>query len=495
MFYTNQHVFPETIAKARTQSTTPMPPKAKRNDFCACGSGKKYKKCCLLKEQASRPLTKQLLDEASTNAISLLLDFSIKFPEPLKAPPLNRPVPEMPDAEAQTTLKNELLMPWILYLWHPPDAPSQALPSDRTVAARFLRQEGEKLDGITRRFMEAARLEPFSYWQVEGVSPGASLLMKDMVTGEERIVRDVSSSKTVARWDIFFAQVVGLEGTFIFNSIGVYPLAPDQFRQSIVAFAEGIKKQTGESADRRRLLGYQTEFILHYLQCVDEMLHPKLPELQNMDGDKLVFAKSRYVFGAASRPDVIKALISVRDVEKAGEEGGDAKFVWLALPKAPNNHNKGKVIKASIRVGQDRMESECNSEARDKALRKQILKHLGSLMTYESTNLQPFNPGKMSGELPQAGADKSGALDLATLSEEDRKRIEGMFEQQHMFWLDEQVPLLGGKTPRETSRTSQGKKQVADMINDWENMRSRAQDIQFCFDFNKLRAELGIALE
>ena len=464
-----------------------------RNDPCPCGSGKKYKKCCLLGEQAARPLTKQLLDEASTNAIALLLDFSIKFPEPLKEPPLNRPVPELPNADAQDALQNELLAPWILYLWYPPEAPSQALPSDRTVAARFLRQEGEKLDGITRRFIEAARLEPFSYWQVEGVSPGASLLLKDMVTGVERLVYDVSSSNMAAKWDIFFAQVVGLEGTFIFNSIGVYPLAPNQFRQSIGEFAEDIKKQIGESADRRRLLGYQTEFILHYLQCVDEMLHPKLPEMQNMDGDKLVFAKSRYVFDAASRLDVIKALISVRDVEKSGEEGGDAKFVWLAMPKAANH--KRKVVKAGIRVGQDWLESECNSEARDKALRKQLLKHLGSLMTHESTNLQPFNPGKMSGELPQAGADKSGALDLATLSEEDRKQIEKVLTEQQMSWLDENVPMLGNKTPRETASTPQGKKQIAGMINDWENMQSRVRDRQFRFDFNKLRAELGIDLE
>jgi len=33
------------------------------------------------------------------------------------------------------------------------------------------------------------------------------------------------------------------------------------------------------------------------------------------------------------------------------------------------------------------------------------------------------------------------------------------------------------------------------MINDWENMQSRVRDRQFRFDFNKLRAELGIDLE
>jgi hypothetical protein len=35
--------------------------KAGRNDLCPCGSGKKYKKCCALKEQRSRVSTLMLV--------------------------------------------------------------------------------------------------------------------------------------------------------------------------------------------------------------------------------------------------------------------------------------------------------------------------------------------------------------------------------------------------------------------------------------------------
>lgn len=470
-----------------------MTPTISPNDYCSCGSGKKFKKCCLLKEQSSRPLTKQLLSEACMDAVSLLLEFAGKFPEPLKTPPLNRPVPELPDAEAQNSLQNGLLAPWILYLWHPPNAPSQTLPSDRTVAARFLRQEGEKIDGITRRFIDAARSEPFSYWQVEGVSAGASLLLKDMVTAEERVVCDATTSRTATKWDIFFAQVVGLDGIFIFNSLGLYPLSPGRFRQPVARFVEFIKKRMNSSADRRNLLAHQTEFISHYLECVDTVLHPKLPELRNMDDDKLVLAKTRYAFNTVDRQEVIMGLMSLDGLEKTDEDGDALKFVWLALSENPDH--KQKVLKASIRLGQDWLESECNSEDRDKALRKRILKRLGSLITHENTNLQPFNHGKMDGKPPHAGEDEAGEFNLASLPKEDRKRFEEMLAQQHMSWLDERVPMLGGKTPRETAKTSQGKKQVADMINDWENMHGRSRDGQFSFDFNKLRAELGIELE
>lgn len=157
------------------------------------------------------------------------MDFALKYPEPIKTPPLNRPVPELPDAEAQSALNNNLLTPWVLYLWHTPDDSEQTLPSERTAVARFLKKEGARLDGITRRFIEAARSEPFTYWQVQGASPGESLLLQDMATGEERVVMDAASSSMASKWDIFFAQVVGLDGVYILNGMGLYsrPVPPN----------------------------------------------------------------------------------------------------------------------------------------------------------------------------------------------------------------------------------------------------------------------------
>ena len=465
----------------------------RRNEPCPCGSGKKFKKCCLLNEQPSRPLTREILGQACREAFSLLLDFAVTLPEPLETPPLGRPVPELPDDEAQHTLQNELLTIWIFYLWSPPAATSLTLPSERTVAARFLRQAGHTLDGVTRRYIEAARLEPFSYWQVESVSPGAGVLLKDLVTGEERSVADLSISRSAAKWDIIFAQVVGLDGMCILNGMGLYPLAPACFRQGVVQFADNIRTRVGQTPDRLSLLRHQTEFVNHYLSCVDEMLTPKLPGLRNMDGDKLVMVTSEYSFAPERRAGVILALRALRDLHEEDRRDGADRFIWMAMPKSPGH--KDKVVKGSIAVGPDGLGSECNSEARDKALRRRLLKSLGALLTHESTNLQPFHPEKAVRKPPDSAGEKSGAIDLTTLSAEDRQRFEVVFEQQYMSWLDTEVPMLGGKTPRQVARTAKGRAQVAAMINDWENMQNRNSDMQYIFDFNKLRAELGIPPE
>ena len=50
-----------------------------RNAPCPCGSGKKYKKCCMLKERTSAPiLTHHLLRKAADKAPNLLLPYAKK---------------------------------------------------------------------------------------------------------------------------------------------------------------------------------------------------------------------------------------------------------------------------------------------------------------------------------------------------------------------------------------------------------------------------------
>lgn len=44
-----------------------------------------------------------------------------------------------------------------------------------------------------------------------------------------------------------------------------------------------------------------------------------------------------------------------------------------------------------------------------------------------------------------------------------------VLHQHAMRWLDESIPALGGKTPRQTVKTKAGRKQVALMIRTWPN--------------------------
>jgi hypothetical protein len=464
-----------------------------RNDLCPCGSGKKYKKCCLLNEQTRRPLSRTLLGQASQKAFNELLKFSGES-DGVPTVPEDLPRLSLIDKNQVDGLFHVLILPWLFYQQHPQKPETLDGPSEETVVANCLRQRGASLDGMTRRYMDAARSEPFSFWQVLESSPNSGLLLKDMITGDERFVADVSLSRSVVRWDILFAQTVGLDGLYIVNATGIFAMKPSQFGRVATEFSELLRQPDGALPDRPCLFRYQHSFLRHYLESVQDMMNAPPPEIRNMDGDKLARVTSIYAFDPKRRNEVIAALAALDDMNSEGEEDGKTCVAWLAMPKSPGH--KDKVLKARILVGSEQLESECNSEKRDKTLRRRLLKALDALLSHESTTLKPFRPGPDSMKPSRAGRHPTGSLDLARLSEEDEKQVEDQLGQQFMAWADTEIPALNGKTPRQMVRTKTGKEKIAGMINEWENMSGHVgEDAIYRFDFNRLRAELKIPEE
>ncbi len=85
--------------------------KTGRNELCPCGSGKKYKKCCLSKDQAAEPAQpslRSILASASTNAVPKKPDI-VALPHTMA--PAGRtaapPAPPDPIAERAEQLWNE----------------------------------------------------------------------------------------------------------------------------------------------------------------------------------------------------------------------------------------------------------------------------------------------------------------------------------------------------------------------------------------------------
>jgi hypothetical protein len=55
-----------------------------------------------------------------------------------------------------------------MYQWYPYDEinPDAVYPCDHTVVAQFLRRRGRTVDAPARRYLEQAREESLSFWQV-----------------------------------------------------------------------------------------------------------------------------------------------------------------------------------------------------------------------------------------------------------------------------------------------------------------------------------------
>ena len=464
--------------------------KLSRNDPCPCGSGKKYKKCCMLKETTSTTsLTPHLLRKTADQIPGLLLSYGKKlYGEEGILIAWDDFWAGMPEEDFSFENPNlQLFTPWFMYHWYPDDElnPDLHYPCEHTIVAQFLKKKSWTIDSLTKRYLENAQKEPISFWQIEDIEVGKGLHLKDLALDRECFVHEVSATKILKKWDFILAQVVGLDGEYILSATGPYGLPSRKFRESITAFIN-LKKER-YFLKPTDLLEFDVDFIWFYQDCVDHLLNPTMPKITNTDGETLILSTSYYVFNQGDKQAIIEKLKAMRNIEYHGVEDEEEAFIWSIT------HKKAVLettLKGRINVGSDYLSTECNSKKRDRKLKDRLLKDFVNLIVYEETTYEDFDFDK----LPDSPT-KSGPLDLNELPDDAKQKVVNMLEQQHLNWVDKEIPALQNKTPREAVQTIEGKQQVINLINDWENSQLRTPNPQFQFDFNKLRKELELEEE
>ncbi len=462
-----------------------------RNDPCPCGSGLKYKKCCLLKEQDDgAQLAHRRVRRAAEQVPRLLLGHARKiygahaWDEAWGSFWDGQEDGEEEDAQSSVFL--EVFTPWFMYHWYPEkyDTPEVSYPCEHTVVAQFLRQQGRTVDPVVRGYLEAAQREPLTFWQAEAVEPGRGMLLRDLALDRECFVHDVAGSDGLSKWDLVLGHVVGLDGVHLLSGHGPYPLPAARFRQAVEEFLQPLR--AGFSGPES-VLGYDVDFLWFYQDCVAELLTPAVPQLTNTDGEELELTTSRYRFAPADRPAVIGRLQAMEELDEGTAHGEEVGFAWVVQRHEGMLRN---AVRGSLQVGAEHLVTECNSRAQDQALRERLQETLGGLVVYEDTaSKSPEEAGE------QTAGDGDGPLDLSKLPEEARAGVVAAMEQIYLRWADGKVPALGNQTPRKAVATEGGRAQVRELINDWENTQLRAPNPQFLFDFNKLRESLGLEPE
>ena len=459
-----------------------------RNDPCPCGSGKKYKRCCFIKEKVSlTTITPHLLQKTSDEVVSMLLEYAEKTygnESLLEAWDVH-----WSDVAGETVDSDnpylQVFIPWYIFQWYPEEYHSNLrFPSKHTVVARFLKENGRKLGNFTQRFLESAQREPLSFWQVEAIEYGKGMLIKDFVLERECFVYEDSGTKTIKKWDILFGQVVGLDEEYILAATGPYPLQPSMFREYIKGFTDRIKESNSHCVNPVDFLEFDVDFVACYKQCVEDLLNPPIPKLHNTDGQKLVFTITRYAFPREKREEILQKLNSMRNIECVGDDGEESEFLWIVESRQKRFE---RTTKGNIRIGEDYIQIECNSRSRDREVRTRVENFFGRLIEYEGTDYKPFELD----ELKETTEDPEHE-DLDNPPEEVSQEFVEMVEGLYMRWADDKVPALENQTPKEAVKDPGGRDKVVAMINDWENMDLRDPERPFRFDFNKLRNVLGL---
>lgn len=476
-------------------------PKVGRNEPCPCGSGKKFKQCCLKKEleqtHASGELAWRRVRRATDGYPYTLLKFitetygSVAVVEAWEEFTASAPMKFDPRSPFI-----ELFYTWFFYRWTPD--PSNTLVRDRRMhdlspARAHLQRFGKRYDPVLRRYVEGVLNAPLAFYEVIASSPGRGIRLREFFTEREYDVHEAAASESLTVGDSICAVLVACEGVTTIDGMGGYPIPPLR-RIDLIDFGKelGLTKQNAAG----RLPELDLDVIECYLRICEPFLRPSMPALRNTDGEPL--APQTLFFDIDSAEQAFAALhdLNFEDSEALQREQATcdaqgrvqkAEIPWLAkgnkMTPSWTNTALGRIL-----IDGSRMCVAVNSDERAEKIKALIATRLGAAARYRLSEKQSMEKMLADANTSQSAAPLS--QDELMKIPEVRAKLQAMLASHYETWPDTPLPALNGETPRQAARSQEGKQKVAALIDGIE--RTGAQQYGIADIVQGLRERLGI---
>ena len=449
-------------------------PRAGRNDPCPCGSGKKYKRCHLSADEVEAASQRaEVRPEADEHDFDGRLvrrlneyataQFGLEW---------RRFTKDFVDVEAAL----QLAVPWSVY---------QYPVRGRSVVEWFREEFDGRLSRSERRWLSAQQAAWLSVWEVIAVEPGESITLRDLLSFEERCVREESGSRTLVVRDALLGRIVDHEGVSLLCGSHPRPLPPMDAAEVVRRARGKLRRRRGVPPERLREGAIGRYLIKRWEEAVAdlELRNATPPQLQNTDGDPLLLTTDHFDIEPGTRAEVETCLAEIEGAEPEEEEPGEpVGYAFLAAGNPIHSSWENTLI-GRARLAGDTLRLETNSIARADSLRAQVEAACAHRIRHRvREHADPASPAVTAGV--------AGAPAEAPPPEAEQLMLD--FKRQHYAaWLDESLPVLGGVSPREAVRTARGRDAVDVLLKDMENREQRHQG-SGTFDFGELRRELQL---
>lgn len=445
-----------------------------RNDPCPCGSGLKYKKCCLGKAEAARP---PFTREDRERVLNRLMRFSTRpeFEQDHRAALIALWGDSLAD-RSDEDVQHALTIPTaeaVYEAWFAFDVP---IEDGRTLTDLFLERERARLNPGERAYLERMRVSHMRLYEVMDVRPEEGLHLVDLWTDERVWVRERRATLQVVRWDLLAARVVpGVEGVQVLDG-GLY-LYPTEAREAILkelrrAHRRFTRRCPGED------LGdfFKRATVLFHRAWLDWVVFPPTPILVTPEGDPIVLA--RVIFDVRDRPGLLRALSGHPDLV----DQDDGSYAWLEGISAQTRRNLGTFILKGDRVVFETMSRERAARGRrfleelaGEAVRHRATRHEDVERALAKSHRFPEPPG--SDIPPEVEAEVVGEL----------------YERHYRNWPDQPIPALGNRTPRQAARLKTMRPRLIALLKEFESRSERMrQEGRPAYDFGWMWQELGL---
>jgi hypothetical protein len=435
-----------------------------RNAPCPCGSGRKYKHCCLRDEQQA--VREARFDDAVGRRIQ---DWSSELFDDEITAALEEFIADgervMDDGDIQ-----------IFATWFHND---RALAGGRTPAERYAARPDipdSERDAAER--IASARL---GLYRVVAVEPGRSLTLEELA-GDRRVeVRSPHVSREAIRWDIVLARVMDGEPPSLWGPTRFFePCEELEFLAELVRLAASLP-------------GARALALMRYVPAS----RSAEPSFYTLEGDPVAFAAATWQIhdraAAAERTRELGGLVAGDPLEM-DITAQRATLVSQRPPLPPGalvleSSPVGAIDTISIatlRLEGGELRAEAMSEERLQQTLEIVAADFGEVVEFRHRDVTSVDEA-LAERRSRRRAPQPERVEASEL------RLIGDFASERMRrWLDEPHQSLAGRTPREAA-AGPDRAEVVRLLRQIENSAERARRRgEPAIDVVGLRSELGL---
>jgi len=482
-------------------------PRLGRNDPCPCGSGKKYKRCCLSSVEAKDFLARRLRHAEGELALDILDYAGKRYGEGLLGEAwaeftfaVEKPGDPREHPEFETSF-----LPWFLYNWvQDPHAKGKAPGArpEKALALEYMEQGGRRLSDLENRFVNECCRQAYSFYAITDVNRGRGLTLKNVMSHRTYEVVEREGSKTAERGCLLYARIVGVDGVAIMCGCGPL-LIPPSYHNSLIDLRERLTGSS-EPVTEEVVHDYDSELREAYFSIADRICNPRLPELRNTDGEPLVNMKLRFDLRCPPREafERLKELsVGQTDAEliddasyDAGGDLGSVRFSWTKTGNEMHKEWKNTVM-GSLAIEGRRLVAEVNSKQRGQRIRDEIEGRLGDSVVFKGAVIESVEKALANRlarpETVKARRIKEESERLGSLPEV-QEQLKAMMAAHWESWLDERIPTLGDQTPREAAKTPAGRERLEALLEEYGWYASREPGSPLTPPIAVLKTQLGL---
>ena len=453
--------------------------KTGRNDPCPCGSGKKYKHCCMLAHEAPAP--EELQWRRVRRAIENMAATLLRYGQERYGPALlveaweDFNLDDEADDLPQNTPHMPVFMPWLFFDWLPFAKETSVRPEaldGLTLAQACLRDRAGRIDPLLAEYLGACCAAPFSFYDVVSVRPGSGFVVRDIFDGTEIDVSERSASTQMQTGDILFAKIARMKELAMLEGLSPVCIPPD--RREPILYLRRRMKRSKKPITQDSLREWNLDLLFTYHEIVEPILNPRLPELQNTDGDPLVPHTLIYDIDSSQAAfDALADLCIVADREELLEEARrdrEGRLAGIAFDwqKAGNEKHKcwSNTVMGKIAIDGGCLTAEVNSENRALLFRKLMEERLPGAR-YRTTSIQSVESmlAEKKSRAPTA-AERQAEAERAALNAQPEVQalLAEELRRHYREWPDMKLPGLGNKTPRHAVKSRDGRELVEGIL-------------------------------